>query len=203
MSSESITRKAAWPVLVVVLGMTGAIVGAPAVVRTPGMPRAAVEAVEPDASPTWETALDSMDRAVAAGDTSGAERAWRNAYRLALHSRQWQALLAVGEDSLRISDHVLVKQPYRARAREAWRDALFRAGAQHSVEGLLRVAEAFARLGDTHVVTQALRIADGVAAADASGTARRRVLEARQRLTPPIALSDRLLTLFPDAAVGP
>jgi hypothetical protein len=51
-----------------------------------------------------------------------------------------------------------------------------------------------------------LRIADGLAAADPSDEARRRVQEVRNRLKPdaPAAtLGDPILALFPDAAVGP
>jgi hypothetical protein len=177
----------------------GLLVPVPRTWQTPLSPRAVAETVEADTSPAWQSALDTMDRALAAGDIGGAEMAWRHACRLAIRSRQWQALLAAGDGSLRIGDRVQLGQPYRARARAVWRDALFRARAQHSIEGALRVADAFARLGDT----QALGIADDVAAADASGAARRRVLEVRQRLTPPTALSDPLLVLFPDAAVGP
>jgi hypothetical protein len=161
---------------------------------------------EDDPRPTWQIALDTMDRAVGAGDITAAEMAWRNAYGLAIRSRQWQALLAAGDGSLRTGDHVLAKQPYRARAGEAWRAALFLARKQHSVDGVLGVAEGFARLGDEVGLTQALRIADGLAAADPSGEARSRVLEARQRLTSPAGtngLADPMLTLFPNAPVGP
>jgi hypothetical protein len=163
-------------------------------------------AAETETRPAWHIALDAMDHALAAGDISGAEMAWRNAYGLAIRSRQWQALLAAGDGSLRIADHVLVKQPYRARAAETWRAALFRARAQHSVDGVLRVAEGFARLGDAEGLTQVLRIADGLAAADPSGEAQRRVLEVRNRLIPSASattLTDPILALFPDAAVGP
>jgi hypothetical protein len=71
------------------------------------------------------------------------------------------------------------------------------------VDGVLRVAEGFARLGDAEALTQALRIADSLARADATGEAQRHVLEVRRRLTPSTALSDPLVALFPDAAVRP
>jgi hypothetical protein len=177
-----------------------AIASAPRTSPTSVAPLAVAEA---DPRPAWQIALDAMDRSLAAGDISGAEMAWRNAYGLAIRSRQWQAFLAAGDGSLRTSDHVLVKQPYRARAREAWRAALFLARAQHSVDGVLRAAEAFARLGDTEALAQALRIADSLARADVTGEAHRHVLEVRRRLTPATALSDPVLALFPDAAVGP
>jgi hypothetical protein len=196
-------RVAVWLGLMVAIATAVAMVPVPRTWQTPLAPRAVAETAEADTSPAWQSALDTMDRALAAGDIGGAEMAWRHACRLAIRSREWQALLAAGDGSLRIGDRVQLGQPYRARARAVWRDALFRARAQHSIEGARRVADAFARLGDTEVVTQALGIADDVAAADASGAARRRVLEVRQRLTPPTALSDPLLVLFPDAAVGP
>ena len=114
-------------------------------------------------------------------------------------------VLAAGDGSRRIGERLPVKRPYRARAAEAWQAALFLPRAQHSVDGVLRVAEGFGRLGDVKGLTQVLRIADGLAAADTSGEAQRRVLEVRNRLTPGAAttLADPILALFPDAAVGP
>jgi hypothetical protein len=196
-------RIAMWLVLIVAMGAVLTMVTAPRSSRMLVAPRAAGGA---ETRPAWQMALDTMDRALAAGDISGAEMAWRNAYGLAIRSRQWQALLAAGDGSLRIGDHVLVKQPERARAGEAWRSALFLARKEHSVDGVLGAAEAFARLGDEVGLTQALHIADGLAAADPSGEARTRVLEARQRLTSPAGtngLADPILALFPDGSVGP
>ena len=141
-------------------------------------------AAETETQPAWQIALDAMDHALAAGDISSAEMAWRNAKSLAIRSRQWQALLAAGDGSLRIGERLPVKRPYRARAAEAWRAALFLARAQHSVDGVLRVAEGFGRLGDVEGLTQVLQIADGLDAADPSGEARRHVLEVRDRLMP-------------------
>ena len=189
-----------WLGLIVAMATAAAIVPAPRTSPTAVAPLAVAEA---DPRPAWQIALDTMDRSLAAGDISGAEMAWRNAYGLAIRSRQWEAFFAAGDGSLRISDHVLVKGPYRARAGEAWRAALFLARAQHSVDGVLRVAEGFARLGDAEALTQALRIADGLARADATGEAQRHVLEVRRRLTPSTALSDPVVALFPDAAVKP
>ena len=199
-------RVATWFGLIVAMGTALAMITAS---RTSPMlvaPRAAAEAVGAETRPAWQMALDTMDRALVAGDISGAEMAWRNAYGFAIRSRQWEALIAAGDGSLRIADHVLVKQPYRARAAEAWRAALFRARAQHSVDGVLRVAEGFGRLRDAEGLTQVLRIADDLAAADPSGAAQRRVLAVRTRLIPSASattLADPILALFPDAAVGP
>jgi hypothetical protein len=206
MRLNSYARVAMWFGLIVAMGTALAMVAAPRTSPMVVVPRAAAEAVGADTRPAWQMALDTMDRALAAGDITGAEMAWRNAYGFAIRSRQWEALLAAGDGSLRIADHVLVKLPYRARAADAWRAALFRARAQRSLDGVLRVADAFARLGEAEGVTQALQIADGLAATDSSGEARRRVLDARQRLTFPAGtneLGDPILALFPDAAAGP
>jgi hypothetical protein len=206
MSLDASARLAVWLGLIVAMGTAVAIVPVSRTSQTSVVPSSAAETVGADTRPAWQIALETMDRALAAGNISGAEMAWRHAYGLAIRSRQWPALLAAGDGALRIGDRVLVKRPYRARAADAWRNALFLARAQQSVDGVLQVAEDFARLGDAEGVTQVLRIADGLAATDASGEARRRVLDARQRLTSPAgthALADPILTLFPDAAVGP
>src|SRR5215468_133508 len=183
MRLSSYARVPMWLAVVLATGSAVTMVTAPRTSPMVVAPPAVAKVVEADTRPAWQMALDTMDRALAAADISGAEMAWRNAYGYAIRSRQWEALLAAGDGSLRIADHVLVKLPYRARAAEAWQAALFRARAQRSVDGVLRVAEGFARLGDAEGLTQVLRIADGLAAADPSGEARRRVLEARQRLT--------------------
>jgi len=206
MRLNSYARVGIWFGLIVAMGTALTMVTALRTSRMLVAPHAAAEAVGAETRPAWQMALDTMDRALAAGDISGAEMAWRNAYGLAIRSRQWQALLATGDGSLRIADHILVKQPERARAAEAFRSALFLARTQHSVDGVLRVAEGFARLGDEVGLIQALRIAEGLVAADQSGEARRRVLEAKQRLTSPAetnGLADPVLALFPDGAVGP
>jgi hypothetical protein len=132
--------------------------------------------------PPWRISLETMDHALAGGDIRAAETAWRNAYGDAIRSRGWEALLAVGEGSLRIGDHVVFKQPFQSRARGAWLSALVHARERRSVHGVVTVAEAFATLGDTDVVARALSIADDLAAFDTSGNARRHVLSVRKRL---------------------
>lgn len=141
-----------------------------------------VVADQKPAPPAWQTALQTMDRALVARDISAAEFAWRDAYGHAIGSRQWDALVAVGEGALRIGDHVATRQPYRERAREVWLRALFRARHQRALDGVLTTAEAFGSLRDTDVVIQALHIADALAAHDASGDAQRRVVVVRTRL---------------------
>jgi hypothetical protein len=206
MSLNASARLAAWLGLIVAVGAAVSIATTPRTSHTSVVPISSAETVGADSRASWQIALDAMDRALTAGNISGAEMAWHNAYGLAIRSRQWPALLAAGDGALRIGDYVLVKRPNQAHAAEAWRAALFLARAQHSVDGVLRVGDAFKRLGDADAVAQVLAIADGLAATDISGEARRRVLDARQRLTSPTgasALDDPILVLFPDAAVGP
>jgi hypothetical protein len=139
---------------------------------------------EVPAPPAWQISLEGMVRALTARDITAAEIARRNAYSDAIRNRSWEAPLAAGEGSLRIGDHVVARQLYRARAREAWLSALFYARARRSVHGVLRVTEAFVTRGDTDVAAPTLTIADNLAAFDASGDARRNVLTVRNRLLP-------------------
>src|SRR5262249_15041851 len=93
-------RVATWVGLIVAMGTALAMITAS---RTSPMlvaPRAAAEAVGAETRPAWQMALDTMDRALVAGDISGAEMAWRNAYGFAIRSRQWEALIAAGDGSL-------------------------------------------------------------------------------------------------------
>ncbi len=179
MMAARIARTAVLPVLA--MAVTVAVLISAHVGPSPASPAAAQST---PADPTWQTALEAMDRALDARDISAAEVAWRDAYVHAFRSRQWDALFAVGTGALRIGDHVAVQQPYRARARQLWLSALFRARQQRAVDGAIATAEAFAALGDVEAVKQALHIADQVAALDASGDAARRVASVRGRLRP-------------------
>jgi hypothetical protein len=207
MMAAMIARTAVLPLLgvAVILGVITSGRGAPAPVVPQTVP------ADKSTTPAWQTSLRTMDRALAVRDIRAAESAWRDAYGHAIRSRRWEALLAVGEASLRIGDRWMLRQPYKARAREAWLRALFRARDQHSLDGVLEVTEAFRRLGDTGGVLKALRVADTMAGRDASDDARQRALAVRKRLLPrtvqvdaPLAVqasNDRLITAD-DTAVG-
>jgi hypothetical protein len=176
MTTTTIARSAPLVVLavgVLFLAMTSAPVGAPA-------PQVAAESqIGP---PTWQRVLDAMDRSLGREDITAAEIAWHAARGHAIRSRQWDAFLAVGAGALRIGDHDVVREPYRARAREAWLSALLRARQQGALDGVLSVAEAFGSLGDRDAVVHALQIADSLAARDGHGDAHGRVAGVRQRL---------------------
>jgi hypothetical protein len=180
MKAPMVARIAVMPVLALVVTLGTMLSGRAAPAPAAGHAVAA-ETPVPHA---WKTSLHTMDRAIAATDTAAAELAWRDAYIHAIRSREWDALLAVGEGALRIGDHVGAKQPYRARARASWLTALFRAQDRRSVHGVLDVAEAFGRLGDTAVVVQGLRMADRLASLDGNADATGRAVAVRKRLVP-------------------
>lgn len=130
-------------------------------------------------SPSWKTHLQWVDEALAVNDTSRAVLLWRDAYGAALGSGDWEAMLAVGDASVRIGQTASVHTGFDAKARQSYLTALFRARQQRSLEGVLRTTEAFAALGDDAVVAQGLHIAEEVAGRDLKGLARVRGLAER------------------------
>jgi hypothetical protein len=112
----------------------------------------------------WRTELQKVDAALGKNDGSGAELAWREAYAAALRSRHWEGMVAVGDAYRQIGDAGGFRQTARAKARQSYLTALFRARGEGSVDGVLRVAERFMELGDREVVEQCIRVAWTVAA---------------------------------------
>jgi hypothetical protein len=113
--------------------------------------------------PHTATHLRLVDDALRRGDVSAAVRAWHDAHRAALGSRQWEPMLAVGDARLRVGAASGFVREARSAARQHYLAALFRARQRGAVDGVLRVAEAFAALGDREVVEGALRIAQELA----------------------------------------
>jgi hypothetical protein len=136
----------------------------------------------------WTAPLHRVDEALARGDNPGALTAWREAQAAALHSTQWEGMIAVGDASRRFG------ADGRARARQAYLTALFRARREGSLEGLLRVAAAFGELGDREVLAHALRLAEREAGRDTATRARVRSLADRW-LSPSIDAQHRDPTL--------
>lgn len=125
-------------------------------------------------SPTaWLDARHQADQALATGRFGDAIRASNEAYAEALASRQWLAMLEVGDLAIRIGDATGSRTAAQTRARECYWSALLRARRDGALEGVLRVAEAFARLGDREIAQQALEVA--------APLAERRSPEARER----------------------
>lgn len=124
---------------------------------------------------TRNAVLEERDGSLAMLDRSGVMRAWNESWDAALTSRRWDALIAVGDDALRLGDLDGAPETARANARLAYRAALIRARASHSVEGTLRVADAFANIGDFDAAEAALRVARQLVASNPDRNLRARV----------------------------
>jgi hypothetical protein len=129
----------------------------------------------------WREHLQAAETAIAEGNVSQAVRGWHNARGAALRTDAWDALIEVGNASLRIGEAAAARYGARAEARGLYLHALFRARAQHSLDGVLRATEAFANLGDADVVEQGLHVARQLAA-PRGPAARERVRETAVRL---------------------
>ena len=122
--------------------------------------------VRPDAEPAWSQRVVLVDQALAEGNLSRAIYEWREAYHAAIGSRRWDALVAVGDAAVRIDVTGGLATRFRAEARHAYLEALFRARGQGSAEGVLRAANAFERLGDREAAAQAWHTARQIAGRD-------------------------------------
>jgi hypothetical protein len=146
------------------VGLVAALVGAAVLGSLSGtrvsdtrLVRMAFARVDPAAS--LSERLSVVDSAIAAGDPQMAIAAWRDAYGLALGTRGWEPMVAVGDTALCVDALMDPDEPafqgFRAGARRAYRVALFRARGAHAPEGITRVADAFAALGDDEVAARA------------------------------------------------
>jgi hypothetical protein len=132
-------------------------------------------------------ALAAMDEALARHDIPAAVQAWRLARELGLRSRGWRGPADAAEAELRLAAVIDRVDDAKRVARQLWRVALFRAGAEGAVDGALNAAEGFARLGDREAAVLALRIADKVAARSGAEADRARVRVVAERLRHPAA----------------
>jgi hypothetical protein len=129
----------------------------------------------------WRDHLQAADEALAESNLTRAAHVWQEARSAALRSGAWNALVEVGDASLRIGELAAARVGARAEARGLYLRALFQARAQGSLDGVLRVTEAFASLGDQDVVDRGLRVARQLAASQGPA-AWDRVREATIRL---------------------
>ena len=141
---------------------------------------AARRAAEADTSP-WLGAIERMDHAVAARDISVAERAMHEAYVTAVASRRWDSMIAVGDAYMRLGDATDHRGGGRAKARQAYLTAFFRARAERSIDGLLRSVEVFSDLGDRSVAVQCLKTAEALAVKATNPAVRERVAAFAER----------------------
>jgi hypothetical protein len=139
----------------------------------------------------WRDHLQAADEALAESNVTRAAHVWQEARSAALRSGAWNALVEVGDASLRIGELAAARVGARAEARGLYLKALFQARAQGSLDGVLRVTEAFANLGDQDVVDRGLRVARQLAASQGPA-AWDRVREATLRLGARHSMAGRL-----------
>jgi len=120
---------------------------------------------DPDTA-SWDQYIQVMDDALARGDFYAADLARETASLMALGSRRWEAMAAVGDAYVRFADHPGASPTLRPEARRIYRSALSRAGQQGSIEGVLRVSEALAALGDREAAREGLATAATLSAAN-------------------------------------
>lgn len=135
----------------------------------------------------WRLHVALVDQALGRGDVSTAVRAWHDAYGAAMGSRDWAAMLEVGDAFHRIGDVAHSREGAKPNARQAYLVGLVRAWRAESVTGVLRAAQSFAALGDREVASAALGIADRLARAQADDGARARVQALATAVVPPRA----------------
>jgi hypothetical protein len=128
---------------------------------------------------TWREQLTEMEHAIAAGQAAAAVRAWHRAHAAAIDQPGWQAIVHVAEAAQRIGAVPGFGRAGQARARETYWVALFRAHRDGSLTGVLQTAEGFGALGDRNMVEQCIRIAESLAARDASDAGHAQHVRAR------------------------
>jgi hypothetical protein len=153
----SVMGRARWTVVSAAVVATLGVI----VIVTGGLPGvAASRSTRPGPGEEWRSHVAVVDRAIDEDDVPQALRAWGDAYGAAVGSRRWQAMLTVGQASLRIGRAAGTLRGYEDKARHCYLAALFRARQQQSTEGAFRVAEAFADLGDVEVASRATHVAE-------------------------------------------
>jgi hypothetical protein len=108
---------------------------------------------------SWDQYIQVMDDALTRGDVNAAEMARQEAFLAARGSRRWDAMVAVGDASVRLMRAPGASSTLRLEARRIYRWALFRARQQGSFEGVVRVSEAFIELGDREAARDGLAMA--------------------------------------------
>ena len=120
-------------------------------------------AAAPAGPPPWHVSLARASEAIERNDYPAAARLWHEAYLAAVNARRWDGLVEVADAYRRLGERGGFEQTARARARELYLTALFRARSEGSLDGVLRVAAAFVELEDREATEQCLQIAQRVA----------------------------------------
>jgi tetratricopeptide (TPR) repeat protein len=141
--------------LLVILVVGGVLfLGARVVERNPTSPATG------DSQPIWKTAIEKVEKELAAGNVTAALQEWRDAYRAATKAGGSEAFIEAGDAYRRIGEIAGKSESFGPQAREIYLIALSRARREECVECLLRIAEAFAALGDREQLRLSLRLAE-------------------------------------------
>jgi len=142
----------------------------------------------------WRQALQDIDDAWQTANPGRAAAAWRDAYRAAVRSGRWDAMIDVGDAALRVGPVSEFRDAPDAMARRSYLIALFRARAEASPDGVLRACEGFALLGDLPVVKQCIGISHALAKSDPVADGRVVAFAKRFELNPAMAVEPATAT---------
>jgi len=135
--------------------------------------------------PDWRDPLRRADTALAEGDAPGAERAWDEAYRLALATSDPYAVIEVGRAYLAIGEAVYDHPMAAARARRIFLSALSLGRGLRNVQAVADAAEALAVLGEHDVAARGFSLAVTLAQPDRDARVVDRVRAQRDRVLGP------------------
>jgi hypothetical protein len=158
----------------------GMLAGTPTESGRPGAPAGHDLALS--TIPDWRDPLRRADTALSEGDAPGAERAWDEAYRLALATSDPYAMIEVGRAYLVIGEAVYDHPMAAARARRIFLSALFLGRGLRNVHAVADAAEALAALGDHDLATRGFGIAVTLAQRGRDADAVDRVTAQRDRV---------------------
>ena len=161
----------------------GMLAGTPTESGRPGAP--AGYDLAQSTIPDWRGPLRRADAALSEGDAPGAERAWDEAYRLALATWDPYAMIEVGRAYLAIGEAVYDPPMAAARARRIFLSALFLGRGLRNVHAVAAAAEALAALGDHDLAARGFRIAVTLAQRGSDAGAVDRVMAQRDRVLGP------------------
>jgi len=161
----------------------GMLAGTPTESGRPGAPAGHDLALS--TLPDWRDPLRRADTALAEGDAPGAERAWDEAYRLALATSDPYAMIEVGRSYLPIGEVVYDHPMAAARARRIFLSAFFLGRGLRNVHAVADAAEALATLGDQDLAARGFRIAVTLAQRGRDAGALDRVTAQRDRVLGP------------------
>lgn len=161
----------------------GMLAGAPTESRRPWVPTG--HDLAPSTIPDWRDPLRRAEAALSKGDVPGAERAWDEAYRLALATRDPYAMIEVGRAYLVIGEAVYDRPMAAARARRIFLSALFLGRGLRNTLAVADAAEAVAALGDHDLAARGFSIAVKLAQRDRDARAVDRITAQRDRVLGP------------------